>query len=102
MNPTTEAFEFGKRIGHQYHGIKPMATVTEAIEHLSASLKYRQKVKPMLREIAGYENTRQIYPTENTGYQSDMFRKHTDDEKELLASRVEPAFWHGFEYGFRV
>jgi len=102
MNPTTEAFEFGKRIGHQYHSKKPMATVSAAIEHLSDSWEYRDTIKPMLRETAGFNNAKQIYPTENRGYQSDMFRDGTEKQQQLLDNRVKPAFWYGFEYGYRV
>jgi len=100
MNPVTEAYEYGKRLGREYYGVIPMKTPSEAIEYVKNKPAWQRKILPLLRETAGYNNCNTTMPTVTQYDQRDCFRHGDEESKTLLRSRVIPAFWHGFTRGF--
>jgi len=101
MNPTTEAYEYGKRIGSDYATQTDSHTVQNVIESLTSRFEYEARLLPRLREIAGYNNRNTTYPTETKYDQRDCWRDGSDSEKQLFESRIKPAFWAGIRQGFK-
>ena len=102
MQPVTEAYEYGKRIGSDYHGKMPMATKKEAMSDLANNHKYESRLLPQLRDIAGFENQNTTMPTVTVYDQRDCFRDGNNNEQTLLEQRIKPAFWFGFQAGFGI
>jgi hypothetical protein len=101
MQPTTRAYEYGKRIGSDYATQSEHDTAKRVIDVLTERFEYEARLLPILREIAGYNNRNTVYPTETQYNQRDCWRDGGDKEKYFLERRIKPAFWHGLTQGFK-
>lgn len=94
---TLEAYQYGQRIGKEVITKTDSDNLQESKEWLKNSIKYEARLLPVLRELAGYENTNTTSPTVLVFDQRDCFRKEVGNCKEIYEDIVLPEFWRGFE-----